>query len=362
MPSGLTPRSTVFALGAVLDGRSPGDACVPSELVDRAIRHRVSALLARTEYARQLPSADRARLDEHVRLSTLHATLLDEDLRELLPRLAARGVAPLVVKGAQLAHTVYAAPYQRPRADTDLLIDARDREAIAGALGSLGYKRSTTTSGSVIFGEFQWERALRGGVVHYVDVHWRVAAPLMFERAFDVGEIAAASCPIPALGPGAIGPATHDALALASVHLVAHHWEQLLLLWLHDVRLLADALDVQGRQRVIDSAIKGEYTVAVYCALRTTRLYFRSAALDRLIDELEVRLNSREPVAALLRYDRRAVDDLIFDLRVADWRQRARLLREHVLPPPEYMRAAFAGRPLALAYAERLLRGVWKWF
>jgi hypothetical protein len=32
-----------------------------------------------------------------------------------------------------------------------------------------------------------------------------------------------------------------------------------------------------------------------------------------------------------------------------------------VLPPPAYMRTAFGGRPVALAYTLRLLRGVRRW-
>src|SRR5262249_59236976 len=105
------------------------------------------------------------------------------------------------------------------------------------------------------------EGGLRADETHYVDVHWRPAAPLMFERAFDIRAIAAAAQPIPAFGSHARGPALPDALALAAVHLVAHHWHQILLVWLEDIRLLADALDERGRRQLVDGAIAGSYTV-----------------------------------------------------------------------------------------------------
>jgi hypothetical protein len=43
----------------------------------------------------------------------------------------------------------------------------------------------------------------------------------------------------------------------------------------------------------------------------------------------------------------------------------ARLLREHLFPPAEYMQAKYGFRGAALLpalYASRLVSGVWKWF
>ena len=361
MPTELTAQSTVFALGDALDGRLVSDACDPGALVNRAIAHRVSAILARTPYGHALPASERARLDEDARLAALHTALIDDDLRALLEHLHARGLHPLVIKGAQFARSLYPSPHLRPRADSDLLIRATDRTAMSEALAGCGYTPSDATSGSLILGEFQMQRPLRAGVIHYVDVHWRVAAPLTFERAFNVAEIASHAGPIPGLGPHARGPAPAHALALACVHAVAHHWEQLLLLWLYDVRLLAETFDAGDRQRFIETAVDGGYTALAYCALKTTRLYFRSAAVDTLLNELSRRVKDDEPAAVLLRHGRRGVDDLLFDLRVADWRQRVQLLREHVLPPADYMRAHFGG-PLPIAYALRFFKGVGRWF
>jgi hypothetical protein len=69
--------------------------------------------------------------------------------------------------------------------------------------------------------------------------------------------------------------------------------------------------------------------------------------------------------AAYLRADARKVDLLAADLRaLPDWRSRARLLREHLLPPPEYMRAAHRSRRgwLPALYVWRIARGARAWF
>jgi Uncharacterised nucleotidyltransferase len=361
MPPGVTTQSTIFAVAAAVDGRPVDAACDPAALVESAIVHRVSALLARSDWAHGLPLELLAVLAEDARLAALHAAVIDEDLRVLLDRLHDRGISCLVTKGAQLSHRFYPSSALRPRTDTDLLIAPADRTAVKTALLECGYAASARTSGSVILGQFQVERPLRAGITHFVDVHWRPAAPLVFERTFDVAALIDAGEPLPPLGAHARGPAARDALALACIHLVAHHWHHILLIWLLDIRLLVETLESADCEALVDEAVRGRYTVPLDVALKTTRLYFTSAGVDALIDRLGPRVRLDEPGAALIQPVRRKVDDLLFDLRVAGWRQGAQLLREHVLPPAEYMRAT-SNAPLPLAYTLRLLRGVRRWF
>lgn len=361
MHAEMTPQSLVFALGAILDGGSPG-GCDPAAIVAQAIRHRVAALIARTPFAATLDASAAAALAEDVRLSGVHGALLDQELDRVLGELAARDIRPLVTKGAQLAHVVYDSPHLRPRVDTDLLIHPADRRAITEALPALGYAPCAATSGTVIYGEFHFQRTLRAGVVHYLDIHWRAAAPLLFAHAFDMRALLVSARPLPGLSAHAQGPALHHALGLGCIHVVAHHWDTLLLIWLHDLRLLADALDDEDRRLFVEAAIAGKYCDLAYCALRTTRLYFRSASVDRLIDRLAPLADGLEPSAVLTHEGRGRVDDLLLDLKGAGWRERAQLIREHVFPPAAYMRAVFGEGPLALAYTRRVLRGVRRWF
>jgi hypothetical protein len=333
---------------------------LPSNAVDLAIAEGVAPLLAASAAADTLDAASRARLRVHAHGAAIHAAALDDELRRLLPLLADGGGAPVVIKGAHLAHTVYAAPHLRPRADSDLLIAPAARQAVTGALRRAGYTPSALTSGSLILGQFLYEKALGPGLVHYVDVHWRAASPLVFAEAFDATAIAAAGVPIAALGPSARGPAPQDALALACVHVVAHHWRAASLRWLNDLRLLAQALDAPSRQRFAEAAGAGRYREVASCALQRAHGVFGTPSLQEAIVALSTLPAREEPSAALTRIDRRPVDDFLLDLRTAGWRRGATLVREHLLPPPAYMRAAFAGRPLPIAYAARLVRAVRK--
>jgi hypothetical protein len=361
MPSGMMRHVAVSAAAAAIDGRAVDPFTDPDLIVERAIAHRVSALVLRSDWAKRLSPAQSARLGEDARLGALHAELLDGELCVISVRLAECGVRPLVMKGAHLARTVYSSPALRPRSDTDLLIRPGDRSATVEALLRYGYTPSARTSGSIVLGQLAFERRLRAEVTHFLDVHWRVAAPLLFDAIFDSDVLMASAAPIPALGRYARGPAPGHALALACVHLVAHHWHQILLVWLYDIRLLADALDDDQRGRLVDSAVAGRYTVVLHAALMTARRYFEGDGLDRAIACVTPRVDESEPAAALVREGRRPVDDLWLDLRCARWGDRARLLREHVLPPADYMRARFSGL-LPLAYAKRFLRGARRWF
>ena len=62
---------------------------------------------------------------------------------------------------------------------------------------------------------------------------------------------------------------------------------------------------------------------------------------------------------------RRKVDVLLSDLRALTWKERRKLLREHLLPPARYMRETYGVRAPALLpfyYAWRIVRGAKAWF
>jgi hypothetical protein len=348
-------RLLVRDVAAALDGAA---VRLGPAAIDVAIAEGVGPLLAASPAVSSLDGVTRERLLVEARGASIHAAALDDELRRLLPALAAGGVHPIVIKGAHLAHAVYRSPALRPRTDTDLLIAPDQRERAAAALRQAGYVAPALTSGRVILGQFVLRKHLGPGVTHDVDVHWRAAAPLVFDGAFDSTVVAARGVPLPALGPAARGPSAADALALACVHVVAHHWPDASLRWWYDIRLLAAALGDEGRRRFTEAVSGGRYRAVAIAALDRARAVFPSVTLDAAIAPLRAAPPADEPSAALTRADRRGIDDFLLDLKVAGWRRGATLVREHLLPPPAYMRLAFAGRPLPIAYAERLVRAV----
>jgi len=64
------------------------------------------------------------------------------ELREVTTALARASIRALVLKGPWLAFRAYPAPGTRPVGDIDLCVSERDFRAVAGALASIGYRRS----------------------------------------------------------------------------------------------------------------------------------------------------------------------------------------------------------------------------
>lgn len=356
-----TIEPTLGVLVRALAGCPVEDAPDAGLLIDLASRHGVGPLLAETPLARSLPSAAAARLMEDVRLGAIHAAVLDEELRRVLAALNEDGIHPVVIKGAHLSRTLYPTPRLRPRSDTDVLIETDARTEIVATLVRCGYRPTVHVRGAIILGQFHFERRDRAGIAHNLDVHWRVAAPLVLDRALPARAVFDASGPFPAAGAGARAPSLPHALAIACLHLAGHHLRAPNLLWLYDLHLLAAALSGDEREAFCAAAASGGYCAI---AAHVLRLAHGALPLDHvagLAEQVAVRQSGREASAALLRDRRRPLDDLLLDLRLAGWKDGVRLVREHVLPDPSYMRAAFSERPLAIAYARRALRGLGRW-
>lgn len=347
-------------LARVLEGLSGSDDVDSAGLVECAIAEGVAAILVNSRAYSRLAPTDRHRVADRVRADAIRAAALDRELQRVLAALAAEGLAPLLLKGAHLAHTVYPRPWFRPRSDTDLLIGSDERDRVATALLGSGYAPAAHVRGRVILGQFHFERLDPSGIAHYLDVHWRIAAPLLVERCLPARRLFQSAEPVPAQGPHARAPALPHALLLGCVHLVAHHRTRPMLRWLYDLRLIAEALDEKGRQAFVDLTREVQCCAIAAHALRTCTDCFDRPVLHDLVAAVESGMPPDEPSAALLRVTR-PVGAVWIDLRTAGWRDGARLLREHLLPDREYMRSRSGGRSLPLAYVGRAVLGLKRW-
>jgi hypothetical protein len=340
-----------------IEGPDDADA-----LVDCAIADHVGPIVAQATAGRGLPEPAAARLKQHVGGRELLAAIVDREAARVLDALAGGGVRVLVIKGAHLSHTIYRSPGSRPRADTDLLIAADDRDHVAETLVGIGYERFPHVRGKVILGQFHFTRTDSLGVVHALDVHWRIAAPLLFADVLTFESMRSTAIPIPALGPQAFGPSLAHALLLGCIHLTAHHRGGAILLWLHDLRLLAEAIDEQQQSAFVDAAAVAGVTALCVNALEQARRYFDDPVLANLSARLAEKEQGRPEPSARLLTIARPVDQLLLDLTTpARWDTRLTLLREHLWPDAEYLRATGTHGWLPLAYVSRAIRGARKW-
>jgi hypothetical protein len=353
------------AIASALAAMLRGDTALPvtEPLIEAAAAHGIDAILARSAAASTASPFVAAQLKARLAGQQIRTAAQDEDLTRVLACLADAGIDVLIFKGAHLAHTVYPAPGLRPRSDSDLLIPEADRARIEPIVSGAGYQRLPHVRGSIILGQCHFRRTDRAGIVHALDVHWRLTAPLLLDGALPAEGLRAASVTVPALGPHARGPSRPDALLIACLHLAAHHRFGAILLWLLDIASLADSLSPEERETFLRRATEAHVATLCLAAIRAARRYFDGAALLALSSELRARTPAAGEPAARLLAATRPIHELWLDVRSAGtWRRRAALLREHLHPDADYMRMADpSARWLALAYARRAVRGLSRW-
>jgi hypothetical protein len=153
-----------------------------------------------------------------------------------------------------------------------------------------------------------------------------------------------------------------DALRLACLHRVAHHHDDVSLLWIYDIHLLVQAME--ANEFTDFARLAGARSVAALCRhgirIAQERLATRlpDPASQIWLDTEPSR--GREPTAGWLR-ERRGLDVVCSDLRaLPHCRDRLRLLWQLAFPSADYMRERFGLRSryrLPFAYLARAVHG-----
>ena len=337
-------------------------------LVAAAARHRVLVLLG--SMLRAAGSLDRwpRTFAEAFHQAERQATVVDwlrqAELEKVFDALAAAAIRTLTFKGAALAHLYYPAPQLRARVDTDLLVSAHDIASLDRTLRALGYTQQQETSGLLVSYQSHYDKQDRAGVFHAFDVHWKVSNRQAFADCFSFEELWERRIPVPALGVHAATVSRVDALLLALVHRAAHHPGSRDLLWIYDLHLLAEGMTTEEVERLADLVnSRGYNSIAREGMTLATECYGTRAAVT-IMAALDDRPACGNAASApdrgssqtdLLRHDLRALQG---------WPARCRLVREHLFPPPSYMRSKYGVHTnllLPALYAWRVVAGAPKW-
>jgi hypothetical protein len=334
--------------------------------VEEADYHGVLPLVAERIAGRtDVPALLRALLCERAQAAVAADLARETELRRVVGALGAAGIRPLLFKGSQLAYSHYPRPDLRPRIDTDMLIPADARAHVDDVLTSLGYARRSSVSGELVSGQAFYVRRVGGVPTDAVDVHWKIASPIVFANILSYDELAADAVPIPALGPGARGLGEVHALLVACVHRVAHHLDAVRLKWLYDIDLVARRMDAAGWQRFAAAAEAKRVAAVCRRSLERAAQLFGTPVPAHLWAALQHAEGATREVTAEYLTPRPQAEALADDLKMlGSWRERLRLVREHVVPPAAYMRQVYAPAskmPLPVLYAWRVVRGAKKW-
>jgi hypothetical protein len=286
-------------------------------------------------------------------------------VRELIAVLRAcedAGARPVVFKGAALAHTHYAESWLRPRYDADLLIAPDTRERVFEILRGLGYERRTFISGDLVMYQAPFERVDRLGIDHALDIHWRIANPQVVSHVLTHRELVERSVSVSVLDFPMRVPSPVDSLLLACIHRVAHHPDFEKPVWIEDIHLLASRLEPSEWQTFVARATSG--SVRAICGHGLTRAQARFQTVVPLEALTALSGGYGESSSIFLQEDLRPVDRLSADVRALGPFAAARLVREHLFPPAEYMQATYGVRRrawLPAYYVARVLSGMSKW-
>lgn len=308
-------------------------------------------------------------LADQRRLSSQRVALLLGDLAELLAACHAHNITVMPLKGGLLATTYYVEPGLRPMNDLDLLVQPSDEPRMLALLAELRYAPLARGWKHITLARPE----AHGPVVAYdgehpdnprsLDLHIRVAEQFWGIRYDLTAEAWADSAPGELLGSPTqlLRPATllHHLALHASSDMIAR---RLRLLQLHDIALVAPAVDRDGWERIVSAAqARGEERL-VYPALALTQRYYSTAVPDDVL----LALRPGVPHALLRHLDANPLDRYSFcntapttPAEKLCWfrpgRERAAALRHMLLPDPAEMAHWYPNlsrpRLLPLAYA-----------
>ena len=318
---------------------------------------------------------DVAALADDRRRAAITAAVQQAEMQHACGALAAAGVRPVIFKGGAWAYTDYPEPWCRPCLDVDVLFAVADRERAFAALTEAGYTAAGRIPGDLVNGQEVFERTGVGETTMAIDLHWRVSNRVWLCAMLPASEVMARSVPAPFAGSGVWRVCDEDGLLIACLHPHAHHPQDPSLKWTLDVSLVARRLTREAadafRVRVASAGVSALVAHALEQAREETPQDTSTApALDPAYLGAMAADGADDHSRRWLNPARGRLHDAIDDLRALPaWRDRARLVREHVLPPREFMFAQYRTRRLVLLpalYGHRLVRGgtqwVWRWW
>ena len=337
----------------------------PIEAVEEAaVREGVVALVAARVSAQRDGARLAAALGTHARREVLRDVVRQRELQTLLEAFVAAAVPVLVFKGEHLAHLCYDRPDLRPRLDTDLLVRPQHRADAAHVLASCGYDLVPQLEADLISYQATYVKRPELGQAPAIDLHWRVSNPHEFGDVVTVDELFASAVPIAALGPHALAPGLPEALLLSIVHPVAHHAGGDRLVWDYDTARLLARMTERDWPAFLRLGMGKRISRLLDSRLDRASRMFGVDIPDHV--RATLRAHSREDGRLHVSGGRTRAGELVASLRsLPRWADRMSLLRQHILPPRDYIRRVYAPAsraPIALLYFRRAVGGAFRYW
>ena len=369
----------VLAHGA-MDWPEATDANFQRAVLATCASHGVTLLLYHrlkpTQAWHTWPAELRQILERRVAERVTQDLIRGRELIACMNTLIGAGVEPLLMKGVVLAHTHYPSPALRARQDSDILIRQADLEGAVRLLEKRGYRSAQegheAGDPASLNHQINYQKRDDYGILHVIDVHWKISNTMLFAVAWNYRELALRSIALPALGPSvrALGPI--DALLLACAHRSHHacepNWDGTFryggnrLIWLYDIHLLAQSLTPPQWETLIRLAAAKRLLSICWDGFDATRRAFGTVFPEKVIAAMQADGQGNDISSQWLGGGE--LRRLLVTLKLLPgWRQRLKLLKESLFPPAAYMLKKYQTRRrwlLPILYGRRAFQGVWR--
>ena len=287
-------------------------------------------------------------------------------ISKALKLFAVNNIDALVIKGTVLAYTLYAEPWQRRRVDTDVFIRESQVDAAVELLKGAGFEPGVSLPGRLAMAELALSLTDEFGVVHTVDLHWRLNNNWRLAQAINFEELWARKKPLPGFCSEALCPDDAASLLIACVHRAAHvadiayerPWggkpESDLTLWIYDIHLLSQVMLEEHWQWICETAKRAKLCLVVADALQRSRNLFGTNVPESMLEDL---LGAADQVS-FEQMAQQAGGEMTSLSAIPGLRNKLVFLMEQLFPAASYMKARYPDDWLAWAYTKRIVSGL----
>ncbi len=292
---------------------------------------------------------------------------MERQLGEILGAFKEKGVRALVLKGPALGRTVYPDPALRPGSDLDLLVRPEQFIKAREIFKKAGYRCESELF--EIYKNFHCEEDFtsraNSRVIRSVCLHWDVHDFFGKKRGNRAEEFFQKAVEIDAANLSFEAMHQVDALILAALHLIMTHNQDMRLIWIYDIALLARNLVVPEdweilKERSLDCGAR----LAVEKSLRLAQI-LTGLQLPRRFSDFSTWPKPAEAELTCMTNAmvKRGNPKVLFKLHLSsspELFKRVRYFCKLILPGPDYMQHHYGrsnGLLLPLSHARRW----WKW-
>jgi hypothetical protein len=365
MPSTLNTASQERDLKAlaslVLNGDQSQLKTSTKELVAKLEYHGISLLAAQHP---SLPPELKRHLAQLKAMMVANDKLKQIELAALFDAFNQHGVNAILFKGSALAYSLYPKPWLRPRSDSDVLIDAKDKVKAGAVLQQLDYQKLFAIQGKYVSYQSTYGKALAGDSFINIDLHWKINNRQMFSQTFTVDELHDKGTKLTQLADTPLRsfaaiPSHVDSVLIASVHRSGHHHTEERLAWLYDIHLLVGRFSDQDWQHLVRRAKSKQICAITLDALKTTQRYLSTELNTTAISQLEASASQHEVSSIFLNRQLSERHYFWADLKsMPNLKSKVGFLRESIVPSPKYVRQQMNTRWASIAYIKRFIRGL----